>query len=191
MLRIEQDGRLRRIVLAAPEKRNLLDAAMCGELLGELRDAAADEAVGAILLEADGQAFCTGLDFEAGEDLVTIGKRISKPLVAAVKGFAISGGVALLANAHVVVAAQGSSFGLTDIREGRWNQPVFRAVADAIGERRTLELCLTGRVFSTPDALSWGLVHMVAPAFELDDRAFEIATALSNADPGAVRAALR
>ena len=107
------------------------------------------------------------------------------------KGFAISGGVALLANAHVVVAAQGSSFGLTDIREGRWNQPVFRAVADAIGERRTLELCLTGRVFSTPDALSWGLVHMVAPAFELDDRAFEIATALSNADPGAVRAALR
>lgn len=191
MLRIEQDGRLRRIVLAAPEKRNLLDAAMCGELLGQLRDAAADEAVGAILLEADGQAFCTGLDFEAGEDLVTIGKRISKPLVAAVKGFAISGGVALLANAHVVVAAQGSSFGLTDIREGRWNQPVFRAVADAIGERRTLELCLTGRVFSTPDALSWGLVHMVAPAFELDDRAFEIATALSNADPGAVRAALR
>ena len=191
MLRIEQDGRLRRIVLAAPEKRNLLDAAMCGELLGQLRDAAADEAVGAILLEADGQAFCTGLDFEAGEDLVTIGKRISKPLVAAVKGFAMSGGVALLANAHVVVAAQGSSFGLTDIREGRWNQPVFRAVADAIGERRTLELCLTGRVFSTPDALSWGLVHMVAPAFELDDRAFEIATALSNADPGAVRAALR
>ena len=82
MLRIEQDGRLRRIVLAAPEKRNLLDAAMCGELLGQLRDAAADEAVGAILLEADGQAFCTGLDFEAGEDLVTIGKRISKPLVA-------------------------------------------------------------------------------------------------------------
>ncbi len=190
-LRIEHDGRLRRIVLAAPEKRNLLDAAMSQDLLRELRAAAADEAVGAILLEAEGPAFCTGIDIEAGEDLFTIGKRISKPLIAAVKGFAVSGGVALLANAHVVVAAQGSSFGLTDIREGSWNEPVYRAVADAIGERRALELSLTGRIFSTPDALAWGLVHTVAPAFELDDRANEIATALANADRGAVRAALR
>jgi enoyl-CoA hydratase/carnithine racemase len=190
-LRTEQDGRLRRIVLAAPEKRNLLDAAMCRDLLGELREAAADDEVGAILLEAEGQAFCTGIDVEAGQDLFTIGKRISKPLVAAVKGFAVSGGVALLANAHVVVAAQGSSFGLTDIREGNWNEPVYRAVAEAIGERRALELGLTGRIFSTPDALAWGLVHTVAPAFELDDRAFEIATALANANAQAVRAALR
>ena len=190
-LRIEQEGRLRRIVLAGPERRNLLDAVMCQDLLSELRDAAADDAVGAILLEADGPACCTGIDLEAGEDLFTIGRRIAKPLVAAVRGFAVSGGVALLANAHVVVAAQGSSFGLTDIREGSWNEPIYRAVAGAIGERRTLELCLTGRIFSTADAAAWGLVHMVAPAFELDDRAFEVANALANADPKAVRSALR
>ena len=190
-LRIEQDGRLRRIALAAPEKRNLLDAAMCQDLLGELRDAVADNAVGAILLEADGPIFCAGVDPVAGEELFTIGRRMAKPLVAAVKGVAISGGVALLANAHVVVAAQGSSFGLTDIREGKWSEAVYWAVAAAIGERRALELCLTGRVFSTPDALAWGLVHMVAPAFELDDRASEVAGALANATPEAVRAALR
>jgi enoyl-CoA hydratase/carnithine racemase len=190
-LRIEQAQRLRRIVLAAPEKRNLLDATMCQDLLRELRHAAADDETGAILLEAEGPAFCTGIDLEAGEELFTIGRRISKPLVMAVRGFAVSGGVALLANAHVVVAAQGSSFGLTDIREGVWNEAIYRAVASAIGERRTLELCLTGRIFSTPDALTWGLVHMVAPAFELDDRAFEIGTALANASPAAVRAALR
>ena len=190
-LRIEQDRRLRRIALAAPEKRNLLDAAMCQDLLRELRDAAADASVGAILIEADGPAFCTGIDLDAGEELFTIGRRISKPLVAAVQGFAVSGGVALLASAHVVVAAQGSSFGLTDIREGIWNEPIYRAVANAIGERRTLELSLTGRIFSTPDALAWGLVHMVAPAFELDDRASEIGNALACANPQAVRAALR
>jgi enoyl-CoA hydratase/carnithine racemase len=190
-LRIEQEGRLRRIVLAATDHRNLLDAVMCQDLLSELRDAAADDAVGAILLEADGPAFCTGIDLEAGEDLFTIGRRIAKPLVAAVQGFAVSGGVALLANAHVVVAAQGSSFGLTDIREGSWNEPIYRAVAGAIGERRTLELCLTGRIFSTADAAAWGLVHMVAPAFELDDRAFQVANALANADAKAVRSALR
>jgi enoyl-CoA hydratase/carnithine racemase len=190
-LRIEQDGRLRRIALAAVEKRNFLDAMMCQDLLRELRDAVADDDVGTILLEADGPMFCTGVDPLAGEELFTIGRRMVKPLVAAVKGVAISGGVALLANAHVVLAAQGSSFGLTDIREGKWSEAIYRAAASAIGERRALELCLTGRIFSTPDALAWGLVHMVAPAFELDDRASEVAGALANASADAVRAALR
>ena len=63
-------------------------------------------------------------------------------------------------------------------------------MASAIGERRALELGVTGRIFSTAEALAWGLVHHVAPAFELDDRATEIATALANANPDAIRAAL-
>jgi enoyl-CoA hydratase/carnithine racemase len=188
-VRIEQDGRLRRITLAAVEKKNLLDAVLSQDLLAKLRAAAADDTVGAILLEAEGPVFCSGIDTEAGADLLTIGRRITKPVVAAVKGVALSGGVGLLANAHVVLAAQGSSFGLIDIREGVWNEALSRAVAGAIGERRARELSLTGRVFSTPDALSWGLVHMVAPAFELDDRASEVATALANANANAIRAA--
>lgn len=190
-LRIEQDGRLRRITLAAPETRNFLDARLCADLLEELRAGAADEATGAILIDSDGSVFCSGMDEAAGEDLFGIGHRISKPIVAAAKGVAISGGVVLLANAHVVLAAQGTSFGLTDIRDGKWSELSFRAVASAIGERRTLELCLTGRIFSTPDALAWGLVHMVAPAFELEDRAVEVAQALAKANPDAVRAGLR
>jgi enoyl-CoA hydratase/carnithine racemase len=90
----------------------------------------------------------------------------------------------------VVVAAKGTSFGLTDIREGKWQEAAFRAVASALGDRRALELGLTGRVFATPEALDWGLVHHVAPAFELDDRATEIGTALANASSSAVRSAL-
>jgi enoyl-CoA hydratase/carnithine racemase len=189
-LRIEQDGRLRRIALAAPEKRNLLDAELCRDLLRELREAAADQGTGAILIEADGQVFCSGVEPGAGDELFAIGRTIAKPLVAAVRGVAVSGGLALIANAHVVVAAQGTSFGLTDIREGTWSAAIYGAVASAIGERRALELALTGRIFSTQDALAWGLVHVVAPAFELDDRASEIAAALANANPDAVRAAL-
>lgn len=190
-LLVEQDKRLRRVTLASPETRNFLDASVCVDLLEELRAAAADEATGAILIDSEGPIFCSGMDEAAGEDLFGIGRRISKPIVAAVEGVALSGGLVLLANAHVVVAAQGTSFGLIDIRDGKWSEPVFRAVALAIGERRALELCLTGRIFSTPDALAWGLVHMVAPAFELEDRATEIAQALANANRDAVRAGLR
>lgn len=189
-LRIEQDGRLRRIALASPERRNVLDAGDCVALLGELNDAAADPETGAILLEADGQVFCAGAE-SADEQLFTIRDRISKPLIAAVQGVAINGGLAIVANAHIAVAAQGSSFGFIDIREGRWNQLVFRAIARAIGERRALEIGITGRIFSTHDALAWGLIHQVAPAIELDDRATELATLVANANPEAIQLALR
>ena len=188
-LRTEKDGRLYRIALSSPEIRNVIDAEGCRELLRELREAEADADIGAILLEADGHIFCAGC--EPDEELLSIGRNIAKPLIAAVQGVVLSGGLALAANAHVVVAAQGTSFGLTDIREGRASAAVAKAVSCAIGARRALELGLSGRVFSTPEALAWGLVHHVAPAFELDDRATEVAGGIANAHPDAIRAMLK
>lgn len=188
-LRIEQDGRLFRIALSSPETRNVIDAEGCRDLLRELRAAEADASVGAILIEADGHIFCAGC--EPDEELLSIGRNIEKPIVAAVQGVVLSGGLALAANAHVVVAAQGTSFGLTDIREGRSSAAIGDAVAHAIGARRALELGLSGRIFSTPEALSYGLVHHVAPAFELDDRATEVAQGIANANPEAIRAMLK
>jgi enoyl-CoA hydratase/carnithine racemase len=191
-LRIEQDGRLRRITLAAPEKRNILDAALADNFLREMAEAAEDSATGAILIEADGPMFCGGADMASppSPDLFSIGRRWDKPIVVAVKGAAVSAGVALVANAHVAIAAQGCTFGLLDIRGSRWVEGVFQAVAAAVGRRRALELTLTGRIFSTAEAAAWGLIHMVAPAFELDDRATEVATALANASRDVVLAAL-
>lgn len=188
-LRVEQDGRVRRLTLAAPARRNVLDAGLAANLLNELRDAQADSNTGAILIDAEGPVFCGGMDWtgQVPEDSFTFGRNASKPIVASMQGVAISAGLALIANAHVAVAAQGSSFGLTDIREGRCHVGILKAVAAAIGDRRTLELSLTGRVFAAPEALAWGLVHALTPPFELDDRASAIATALANADPGAVR----
>jgi enoyl-CoA hydratase/carnithine racemase len=188
-LRIEQDGRLYRIALSSPELRNVIDAEGCRELLREIREAEADSNVGAILLEADGHIFCAGC--EPDEELMSIGRTITKPLIAAVQGVALSGGLALAANAHVVIAAQGTSFGLTDVREGRASAAVAAAVGHAIGRRRALELGLSGRIFSTPEALAWGLVQHVAPAFELDDRATEVAGGIANANPEAIRAMLK
>ena len=188
-LRIEQDGRLCRIALAAPDKRNALDAAACRELLHELKDADADAAVGAILLEADGPVFCAAAEPD-NDALFRVGRTATKPIVAAVQGVAISGGLALVANAHVVVAAQGTSFGLPEIREGKWNGASFEALAWALGRRRATELAITARIFSTPEALAWGLVHYVAPPFELDDRASEIATVLANANADVLKQAL-
>ncbi len=64
-------------------------------------------------------SFAAALDFADPPQDEFFAERLAKPIVAAIQGVALSAGVALLANAHIVVAAQGSSFGLTDIREGR------------------------------------------------------------------------
>jgi enoyl-CoA hydratase/carnithine racemase len=192
MIRSEQDGRVRRITLAAPAHRNILTSELARQFLTELADAEADPATGAVLIDAEGSVFCAGLDFDdPPEDAIfTFGSLAPKPIVAAMQGVATSAGVALLANAHIVIAAQGSSFGLTDIRDGHWHKGVQAAVQTVLGERRTRELALTGRIFTTPDALNWGLVHAATPAFELDDRALAAAQGLAGANAEAVRAVL-
>ena len=66
MIRVEQDAKVRRIRLAAAERRNIIDAPMSAALLGALSEAEADPATGAILIEADGPMFCGGASQDAG-----------------------------------------------------------------------------------------------------------------------------
>src|SRR5438046_10040449 len=118
-LRVEQDGRVRRLTLAAPARRNILDAATASLLLSEIRDAQADAETGAILIDAEGQVFCGGMDFAQPlpDELFSFGCGSSKPIVLAIQGVAVSAGVALIATAHVAVPSQAPSFRRTDIRE--------------------------------------------------------------------------
>ena len=187
-----REGRLLRLQLNRPEKRNALNLALCNELISALRAANADTSVGAVLIEAAGPSFCAGMDLEealaqrggegltAHEQLFTFCEWMNKPVVAAVAGAALAGGTGLVANCHVAVAAQGATFGITEIRIGMWPYVIARAVNAALGERRALELTLTGRLFGTNEALQYGLIQHVTPAFELDDRATAIAAQLAN-----------
>ena len=198
LLHSVREGRLLRLTLNRPEKRNALDAALCRALVTALDGAAADPAVGAILLTANGKAFCAGMDLAeieqrtgaedintVHEQLFTIGARLPKPLIAGVHGAALGGGTGLVANCHIVVASYEASFGLTEIRLGLWPFLVYRAVAVALGERRTLELSLTGRVFRGREARELGLAHEVAE--DAAARALEIARAVAGFSPTAVQ----
>lgn len=132
-----------------------------------------------ILIEAEGPMFC-GDGFEnLPPELFRFREWITHPVVCAVQGAVLGPGVGLIANAHVVVAAQGTSFGLIEVRTGGW-PAAMPALHRAIGERRAVELALTGRVFGAPEALQIGLVHELAPAFEFDDRAEAIARHLGS-----------
>ena len=201
-LQISRVGRLVHIALNRPEKRNALSAALCRELTAALHEADNDAATGAILLTGNGKVFCAGMDLsevltpisaELGrvhEHLFTSYARLGKPLVAAVHGAALAGGTGLIANAHVVVASEDATFGLTEIRLGLWPFFIFPSVALAMGERRSVELSLTGRIFGAREAHQYGLVHYVVPAADLQSRAREIAAALAVSSPTAVQSGL-
>lgn len=201
-LMITREDRVLRLTLNDPQRHNMLGERLSGQLVAALRDAGKDRSVGCVLLDAAGQAFCGGVDLDelllpealevtsAHEELFTFGLHYHKPIVAAIQGPVVGSGIGLIANCHVVLAAQGATFGLTEIRAGHWPFVAHRAVALAIGERRAVELSLTGRLFSTADAQAYGLVHEVVPPFELDDRATTTAQALAHASQETLRRGL-
>jgi enoyl-CoA hydratase/carnithine racemase len=203
MLRVSRDGRVLRLELNRPEKRNALNGELCRELAAAIEEGDRDTGVGAILLSGAGKSFCAGMDLdemltpaEAGlgelhERLFTIGSRVTTPILAAVQGAALAGGTGLAANAHIVVASADATFGLTEIRIGLWPFVIFRAVVAAVGERRAVELAITGRIIDAREAESCGLGHYVVPASELDARADEITATVASASPEAMRTGLR
>jgi enoyl-CoA hydratase/carnithine racemase len=197
-LEISREQRVLRVTLNRPEKRNALTSEICGNIADTVEAAEHDESVGAIILDAKGDVFCAGMDLDEAilpgaadqtvvhQRLFTLGARVMKPIVCAVQGPALGGGIGLICNAHVAVAAHGSSFGLTEIRIGMWPFVIYRSVALALGERRALELSLMGRIFNVPEAVQWGLIHEAVPAFELDDRVTAIAMHLAQSSPQAI-----
>jgi enoyl-CoA hydratase/carnithine racemase len=200
VLQIQRQGRLLLVGLNRPEKRNALNIQLCRELVRALEAAEQDPEVGAILLTGNGKCFCAGMDLgeisdgntdemsSVQEQLFTIGARLGKPLVGAVHSAALAGGTGLAANCHIVIAREDALFGLTEIRLGLWPFLVFRAVTAAIGERRTVELALSGRIIPAAEAREYGLVHEVAT--NLEQRAREVGRALAESSPTAIRRGL-
>ena len=168
-----REGRLLRLTLNRPDKRNALDANLCRALVRALDDAAGDPAVGAIVLTGNGKAFCAGMDLAeiaegadtteinaVHEQLFTIGARLTKPLIAGVHGAALAGGTGLVANCHIVVAGPEASLwphrnpsgalavpGLSGRRRPRWES----------GGRWNFRS--PGRTFGGAEAREFGLVH--------------------------------
>jgi enoyl-CoA hydratase/carnithine racemase len=201
-LLISNQGRLRRLTLNRPDKRNALDVALCRSLLDAVREAASDRAVGAILLDAEGKDFCSGMDLSEAleadldamlalhQELFSIGARLRKPMVSAVQGAALAGGLGLALNAQIVVASADARFGLTEVRIGLWPYVIFPVVAAAVGARKATELALTARILDAEEACRIGIVDVVVEPGALDERAERIALDLADASATAIEQGL-
>jgi methylglutaconyl-CoA hydratase len=204
VLRVDRDGRVLRVTIDRPERRNAFDA----ELIDALADAfgaVGDEA--AVVLAGAGPSFSAGADLEwmrASADLgpeenVDEARRLRRmleavdtcpaPVVACVHGFALGGAVGLVSCADVAVAGQDAVFGFSEVRLGLVPAVISPYVLARIGPGPARRYFLTGERFGADEALRIGLVHAVAddPAAACE----EIVAALLAGGPEAVRAAKR
>lgn len=200
VLQAEMHGRVLRLTLNRAEKRNALDSVLCRQLVDAVQHGSHDPQVGAVVLVANGPVFSAGMDLSelghvdpdtlnnAQEQLFSLNSRLATPFIVAVDGPALGGGMGLVANAHIVVASGKARFGLTEIRLGLWPFLVYRSLQIAMGERRVVELALTGRIFDAREAMSFGLVHQIDedPAA----KAMEIGEQLAGYSRTAVRGGL-
>ncbi len=200
LLQTEVKGRVLHVTLNRPDKRNALNEQLCHDIIDTINQGNHDQDIGAVVLTANGPVFCAGMDLhEIGhvdeetmghlhEQLFTMGSRLGKPLVGGVDGPALGGGFGLVANCNIVVASSKAQFGLTEVRIGLWPFLVQRAGITAVGERRFVELALTGRIIESPEAQSMGLIQEINedPA----GKAMEIGEKLANFSLNAVRGGL-
>lgn len=198
---VEDQDRVLHVTLNRANKRNALTLQMCKDIVTAVRSAESRNDIGCTLIRANGSVFSAGMDLSerppvdelsrAHEDLFTLGARAIKPIVIAVTGTALAGGLGLVAQGHVVLASPNAQFGLPEVRIGFWPFVVYRAVERAVGKRRALELSLTGASFSAEQGLAWGLVHRIHSDTELLEAAQGAAREIAASSPFAISLGLQ
>ncbi len=174
------------ITLNRPEKRNALDDVMVAELTTAFTQAARDQNVKVVVLQASGTAFCAGADLDylsriAGFDLEqnradssklanlfrTI-YELRKPVIAMVNGPALAGGCGLASVCDFVIASEEhATFGYTEVRIGFIPAIVMIFLIKRVGEGRARELILHGNIINALEARRIGLANVVVPEAQI------------------------
>ncbi len=207
---IERRGHVLIVTMNRPEVRNALSGPMMALMRQAWDEADSDPGIRVCVLTGAGGAFCAGADLKAmtrshpgdafragGPDLSVIepllkGRRLTKPLIAAVEGPAVAGGTEILQATDIRVAGESARFGVS---EARWG--LFPLGGSAVRLPRQLpytvaaDLLLTGRHISAAEALRAGLIGHVVPDGQALAKALEIAELIAANGPVAVRAILR
>jgi methylglutaconyl-CoA hydratase len=199
-----QNG-VKTITLNRPDKRNALSPMLIDELTQALHEAETCDC-GVVILTGAGPSFCAGLDME---HLATMNARtpqehrvdsenmahvlrtlydFPKPIIAAVNGPAIAGGMALATIPDFTIAVPEAKFGYTEVRVGFVPAIVASFLIRQVGELRTRELLLSGRIMKAHEALQLGLVTQIVDQRDLIPTAQALAQTLLLNSPQAMRA---
>jgi enoyl-CoA hydratase/carnithine racemase len=193
-LLVRTDEPAARITMNRPDKRNALSLELMDELITALRDASADPAARAIVIEGAGPAFSAGHDlsemiarneafyrelFRVCTVLMETIHELPQPVVAKVHGIATAAGCQLVAACDLAVASAEARFATPGVKIGLFCSTPMVPVSRAIGRKRAMELLLTGEAIDAAIALEWGLVNRVVPSQELETAVADLVAAIA------------
>ena len=206
-IKVERDDELAVVTIDRQDKLNALNAEVVGEIGEAFEGLRNDDSVRAVILTGAGQkAFVAGADIgelatmdsmtgvavsRAGQEVFRAIEMFPKPVIAAVGGYALGGGCELALACHLRVASEKARFGLPEV--GLGIIPGYGGtirLARLVGLGRAIELTLTGDMVGAEQALTIGLVSVVAEPDELMDEAKALARKITKNGPVAVRLAL-
>lgn len=185
------------MTLNRPQARNALSAALRDRFFGALREANADGDIDVIILTGADPVFCAGLDLKElseGRDLPDISPQwppLTKPVIGAINGAAVTGGLELALYCDILIASDRARFADTHARVGllpTWGLSVRLPQKVGIGMARRMSL--TGDYLSADEAIRTGLVTQVVPHEDLLPTARQVAASIVGNNRGAVRALL-
>lgn len=187
------EGRVGFITLSRPEKKNALNDVLVQELKSGFIKAFSDEHCKVVVLEAEGDVFSAGADLsylkqlqtnsfqenlEDSRSLAALFELIyegPKVVIASIQGHAIAGGCGLATVCDLSIASEEASFGYTEVKIGFIPAIVSYFLLRKIGESKTRELLLTGKVISAQLALEIGLINDTVPRSELQSSVLQLA----------------
>ena len=208
-LQITHTGAVARITLNRPEVRNAFNDEVIAELTQAFTLLGQDAQVRAIVLAAEGPAFCAGADlnwmrrmadYTRDENVADAGQLAAmlqtiyecpKPTIAAVQGDVFAGGMGLVAACDMAVSVDSATYCLSEVKLGLIPATISPYVIRAMGARASHRYFLTAERFSAQEAHRIGFVHELVGAEALDAKVNELAQALVSASPAAVRACKR
>ena len=205
----EDRGSTRILTLNRPRRLNALNGALVDAICEAVRRAHGDEAVACIVLQGNERAFSAGADMkeaadhagegpraardraEAGAAVYELGRLTDKPLIAAVRGYALGGGCNLAIACDLAVAGASAVLGYPEVRRGLAATMVTPGLAHRIGPKAAFELLTLAEDVSANRALELGMINRVVPDGKVLDEALAMAEALADFDREAVRATKR
>ena len=198
------DAAVARVTINRPQRRNALSWTAIELLDQRLASVWDDPAVRVVVLTGAGdKAFCSGVDLEdmasgrSPEALHEARGRVAglftqlwslgKPVIAAVRGYAVAGGFGLALACDLVVCSDDSVFAAPEIDVGLWPFMITVPLVRAMAPKKALELMLTGRPVAAVEGERLGFVTRVVPAGELDEAVAELAAVLAAKSPTAMK----
>lgn len=206
---VATENNIQTITINRPDKLNALNKKTIDELSNAFSEAEKSSVVKVVIITGSGQkAFVAGADIsefasfsveqgkalsaEGHKKLFDLVQNLTTPVIAAVNGFALGGGLELAMSCHIRIASDNAKMGLPEVSLGAI--PGYggtQRLAHLVGKGKALEMIMTADMISASDALAWGLVNHVTSQEELLQKCNEIATKILSKSSVAIASAIR